>query len=44
MTRDLDAAMVIDLATWRVAGEPPEFQRRKQVRTVDRESLLWGGL
>ena len=23
--------MVIDLATWRAAGEPPEFQRREQV-------------
>jgi class 3 adenylate cyclase len=31
LTRDLDAAMVIDLATWRAAGEPPEFQRREQV-------------
>ncbi len=31
LTRELDAAMVIDLATWRAAGEPPEFQRREQV-------------
>jgi class 3 adenylate cyclase len=31
LTRDLDAAMVIDLATWRAAGEPPEFERREQV-------------
>ncbi len=31
LTQDLDAAMVIDLATWRAAGEPPEFQRREQV-------------
>jgi class 3 adenylate cyclase len=32
LTRDLDAAMVIDLATWRAAGEPPEFERRDQVQ------------
>jgi class 3 adenylate cyclase len=31
LTRDLDAAMVIDLATWRAAGEPREFERREQV-------------
>jgi class 3 adenylate cyclase len=31
LTRDLDAAMVIDLATWRAAGEPPAFERREQV-------------
>ena len=31
LTRDLDAPMVIDLATWRAAGEPAEFERREQV-------------
>ncbi len=31
LMRDLDAATVIDLATWRAGGEPPEFQRREQV-------------
>jgi len=31
LTQDLDAAMVIDRATWRMAGEPPEFHRREQV-------------
>jgi adenylate cyclase len=31
LTRDLDAARVIDLATWRAAGEPPKFERREQV-------------
>ena len=31
LTRDLDASLVIDLATWRAAGEPPGFLRRKQV-------------
>jgi adenylate cyclase len=31
LTRDLDVGMVIDLATWRAAGEPPEFDRREQV-------------
>ena len=31
LTRDLDAAMVIDLATWRAAAQPPEFERQEQV-------------
>jgi adenylate cyclase len=31
LTRELDAAMVIDQSTWRAAGEPPEFQLREQV-------------
>ena len=31
LTRDMDAAMVIDVDTWRAAGGPPEFARREQV-------------
>ena len=31
LTRDMDAAMVIDVDTWRAAGGPPEFVRREQV-------------
>ena len=32
LTRELDAAMVIDLATWRAAGDTAsDFDRREQV-------------
>ena len=31
LTRDLDAAMAIDAATWRAGGEPSQFERKDQL-------------